>query len=162
MAGTLVAVTNTGPIIALCGAGRLQLLDELFERLVVPFAVMLDLLGKPGAPEAAQLVALKAFELRSLNRAPPAETSSLDEGERAAVALTLELGGDVALLDEVDARRVASSLGLEVKGSLGVLVEAKRRGLLPAVEPAVREMIGNGCWFAPRLVERVLRSVGER
>ncbi len=158
-AGT--AVTNTGPIIALSGAGHLGLLEALFDRLVVPLGVMSELLGKPDAPEAPQLLRLQNFELRPNTHPLPIETHGLDQGEAEAIGLALEGWSTVVLLDEAHARRVAMSLGLQVRGSLGVLLEAKQRGLLHAVRPVVTAMVENGYFVGPDLVERILRAAGE-
>jgi predicted nucleic acid-binding protein len=48
-----------------------------------------------------------------------------------------------------------------VRGTLVILIEAKRVGAVPAVRPLVERMLTNGCRFAPGLVEEVLRGVGE-
>jgi predicted nucleic acid-binding protein len=65
------------------------------------------------------------------------------------------------LLDDGEARRAAKQIGLFVRGTLGILVEAKRLGAVAAVRPLIEQMVVNGCRFAPELVEQVLRTVGE-
>ena len=55
----LVAVTNTTPVVALVGVGEQHLLEELFERVVVPADVWTELEDKPGAPEPAALLSLR-------------------------------------------------------------------------------------------------------
>jgi len=154
------AVTNTSPIIALVGIGELRLLDALFDRVVVPFEVWTELIDKVGAPEPTALQALRGVAFLPAPPAPP-EAVGLDEGEAAAIALAYSLPGAWALLDESAARRVAEGLRLPVKGTLGILVEAKRQGLLTTVRPHVERMIENGCRFAPDLVSSLLTSVGE-
>jgi predicted nucleic acid-binding protein len=156
-----VAVTNTTPIIALVGVGELRLLDALFERVVVPFEVWDELTDKPGAPEPEALRTLQSVVFLPAPAAPT-ETASLHAGEAAAIALALTTPGARVLLDDIAARRIADGLGLTVKGTLGLLVEAKRQGLLPSVRPLVERMIENGFRLAPSLVASVLSAAGER
>lgn len=155
-----IAVTNTSPVIALVGIGELRLLDALFETVFVPIEVWDELMDKPGSPEPEQLRALRGVAFYPTQPIPP-EAALLDPGERAAIALAVSMPGTWILLDEFAARKVAGDLGLPVKGTLGVLVEAKRRGLVVAVRPLIERMLANGCRLAPELVAMVLSSVGE-
>lgn len=87
----------------------------------------------------------------------------LDHGEAVALALAVELQADVVLIDERRARAVASRLGLNVVGVLGVLVEAKHKALVPLLKPVLDDLITRaGFWVSSRLYERVLQAVGER
>jgi uncharacterized protein len=155
-----VAVTNTSPIISLAGVGELRLVEALFARIVVPFEVWYELNDKPGAPEPGELLALERV---AFHPTPPflPETSALDPGECAAIAVAVSIPDAWVLLDDISARRVAEGLGLRVKGTLGVLVEAKRRGLVPAVRPLVQMMLENGCRLGPDVVSAVLAAAGE-
>ncbi|MBI3393072.1 MAG: DUF3368 domain-containing protein [Nitrospirae bacterium] len=64
-------------------------------------------------------------------------------------------------MDDYAGRRVARTLGLPVTGLLGVLVEAKGRGLLPSVAPILDRLIGEGFWVSDAMRKAVLASVGE-
>lgn len=79
----------------------------------------------------------------------------LDAGELESIALALESRADLVLLDEQAARGEARRLGLRVGGTLGVLVEARRRGYLRAVGPDVEALRRYGYWLSPRLVALV-------
>jgi hypothetical protein len=86
----------------------------------------------------------------------------LDAGEAESIALAVELKADFVLLDERLARRIATGLGLKVAGLLGVLVEAKRRGLIVLVKPILDALITKaGFWVGRDLYARVLVEVGE-
>ncbi len=86
---------------------------------------------------------------------------SLDPGERAAIAVAAATPGAWVLLDEVAARRVAKRLRIPVKGTLALLVEGKRRRIVPRLRPLIEKMTENGYRLAPDLVTMVLSSVGE-
>jgi len=160
-----VAVTNTSPIIALVGVGRLDLFGVLFERVIVPFEVWSELTDKSNAAEPPRVVELpNAYFLPAPLMVPGQDVldfpAGLHAGERAAISLA-KAHGAWALLDDGEARRTATRLGLFVKGTLGILIQGKRAGAVAAVRPLVEAMIANGCRFAPGLVEEVLRAVGE-
>lgn len=156
----VVAVTNTTPIIALVHAEQLRLLDSLFSRLLVPLEVWEELIAKSSAREPHALLGLPNVSFQP--RIPLAqETESIDLGERAAITLALATPDAVVLLDDLAGRRIAMRLGLQVRGTLGVLINAKEQGLIPAVRPLIEIMWSRGQRLDKRLVNRVLLSVGE-
>ena len=86
----------------------------------------------------------------------------LDPGEAEAIALALELKSDLLLLDERRARTVASRLALRVVGLLGMLIEAKQKGLLPLVRPVLDDLeVKAGFWITETLRARILQVAGE-
>jgi predicted nucleic acid-binding protein len=155
------AVTNTSPLIALCAIGRLALLDELFDEVLVPLEVWGELSDKADAPEPDILARLRCTSFRP-SPAPPPETSRLHAGERAAIALAAVTPGCVVLLDERAARRVALARKLEVRGSLAILIEAKRRGLVAELRPLLDALIARGYRLSQGLVEQALEAARER
>jgi predicted nucleic acid-binding protein len=64
-------------------------------------------------------------------------------------------------VDEKAARHLAEALGLNVLGTLGVLLAAKRKGLIPAARPLVEALLERNFWISPQLVERALAGIGE-
>lgn len=86
----------------------------------------------------------------------------LHQGELEALSLATELGADAVLMDERAGRATASSLGLTSIGVLGILVQAKTLGLLPAIKPLLDHLHHQArFWIAPALIQQVLHSVGE-
>lgn len=158
-------VSNTSPLLNLAIIGELSLLHRLFQKVIVPDAVWSELeahLSKPGMP--AMLGIPSWVEKRALASRPLVNSLSLelDSGEAEALALAVEMDADLVLLDERLARRVASRLGLKFAGLLGLLVEAKRRGLIPLVAPKLDALRAQaGFWLGDSLYERVLSEVGE-
>lgn len=90
-----------------------------------------------------------------------ADLPLLDSGEAAAISLTRTLGARFVLSDEIKARRVAASLGLQVVGNLWVLLRAKQFHLLPAVRPVLEMMHAQGRWFSEALMLDILNRAGE-
>lgn len=90
-----------------------------------------------------------------------AALGDLDSGEAAVIQTALREGIDDVLLDELRARRAARRAGLNVIGSLGVLLLAKENGLLSSVSGAIDRMLAHGAWLDPDLIARALASAGE-
>lgn len=88
--------------------------------------------------------------------------TNLDEGETEAIALAIEVGADLFLLDERRVRSVASSFGLHFVGLLGVLIEAKHKGYISGVKSVLDDLIAKaGFWVSRQLYARVLEAAGE-
>ena len=73
-----------------------------------------------------------------------------------------ELGADLLLCDDLEARRVASAEGIRVVGTLGLLVRGKRAGLLNAVAPVLDAMLALGLRVSQELVDETLSLAGEK
>lgn len=156
-------VTNTSPLLYLHQLGLLELLPRLYERVIVPTAVVAELSdgGRFGydvpAPATLPWVAVEA--------APGAAflpmVTALGDGERAAIALAASRKSDLLLLDDALARRHARLLGSPVTGTLGVLLRAKTAGLLPVLVPVVDKLEQLGFRLAPETRAGVIRLAGE-
>jgi len=84
----------------------------------------------------------------------------LDEGEAEAIQLARELQA-VVIIDELRGRQVAKSLGLKVRGTLGILLELKRRGLIDSAKSLIDRMFEKGYYLSEELVTEVLEIAGE-
>ena len=85
----------------------------------------------------------------------------LDPGESAVLALALEQPGSQAILDDLDARRCAASLGISTQGTLGLILVAKGLGLIAEVRPLIDRLRQAGFYISRKLAEQVLRAAGE-
>ena len=91
----------------------------------------------------------------------PIRTRAIVGGEREAIALALALNADYLIVDDLPARRLATRLGLRITGSAGLLVRARRLGLIDAVRPELDAMIASGLYMSRQVYLEVLGSVGE-
>jgi len=156
------AVCNTGPLLGLARARLEWLPFRLFPKVLVPAAVARELTCRE-APDAERV--RLALETGSVVEDPapidPLLVAELDVGEAAVIAVA-SLGGHVVILDERKARKVATRVyGLPVKGTAGLLVQAKRLGLIPEVAAPIRNMLAGGYHLSNDLVAATLREAGE-
>ncbi|MFZ4539703.1 DUF3368 domain-containing protein [Propionivibrio sp.] len=158
------AVVNSGPLVALSLLGQLDLLPTLFAECWVPETVFNEVavagIGKPGAKS------LQAAEWLSRVRvSPPPDpllVMELDAGEAEVISLARHLSPCIAIIDERRGRRIAQQVyGLPVKGTAGILVEAKRRGLIVGVRPLLIDLRASGYFIAESVITAACQAVGE-
>jgi len=153
----VIVVSNASPLISLGAIGQLDLLSRLFGEVLIPLAVQQEVKSVEISPES--WVVPRKVESPMLPRALERE---LDRGEAEAIALAVELRADLLLMDERRGRRAAARFGLKVLGVLGVLVEAKRRGLIQSIEPLLIELQEQaGFRVSPALFQRALEEAEE-
>jgi predicted nucleic acid-binding protein len=153
------AVSDTSPFIALNSIGRLGLLPQLFDTITVPEAVAAELKSVL-LPDWVRVVSIPVVSIPQ-SAIPHVREARLGRGETEAIHLALRLRPDRLLLDDGEGRREARRPGLRVTGVLGLLVAAKRIGLLPAVRPEVDTLRTSGFRVSEGLYKELLASCGE-
>jgi predicted nucleic acid-binding protein len=157
-------VCNTGPLIALTMVGHLDLLARLYRRVLIPEAVFREIVGS-GVERIGSTEVASADWLEHVSGDLPVEpllAKELGPGESEVIAAAHHLGARLVLIDERRARRIAEqAYGLRVKGSAGILVAAKRAGIIPAVHPLLERMRTLGYHLSQRLIDRALVEAGE-
>jgi predicted nucleic acid-binding protein len=159
-----IVVINAGPLVALSMVNRLDLLEALYGRVLVPDAVIREVVGAGVGRVGAREVADAAFLDRTVVDPPPDPLlmSELGPGEAEVIALAHRRRASIVILDERRARRIAEhAYQLKVKGTAGVLVAAKRKGIVPFVRPLLEGMVHQGYFLSTRLVDKACEEVGE-
>jgi uncharacterized protein len=160
----VIVISNSSPLINFGALGRLDILQTLYESLFIPEAVYHEIVvaGRhyPGAAEIKQ--AAWIIPKPVANRAAVAALHDLGRGEAEAIMLAVEHPGSLVILDDRQGRGVAIHLGLNVIGTLGVLLIAKRKGLIQSLAIAIDHLQTRlGFRIAADLKAKVLREVGE-
>ena len=153
-------VVNTGPLIALAKGDALDVIGQLPFDFVCPQAVRdeLDQGARLGHPDVHATWLTVVPLGRPLDRVAAAV---LDIGEAAVIQLALDEGISRVCIDERRGRQIARAVGLEVVGSLGLLLRAKLEGLVVTLRPYIDRMQSEGIWYDAELVRRVLAAAGE-
>jgi predicted nucleic acid-binding protein len=86
---------------------------------------------------------------------------SLGAGESAVIAVAAKYAPAIAVLADAEARARARTSGVAVIGTLGIVLRAKRRGVVAAAAPLLRALIDAGFYVSEALARTALESVGE-
>jgi uncharacterized protein len=159
-----VVVSDTSPIRALAHIDRLALLQDLFGEVLVPPAVVAELESPKSNLPPLHVRHLPFVRIQSpTDRVVVNELlTTLHAGESEAIALALEVHAEAVLIDEAEARNVAMERGLDTIGVLGILLRAKRKGLLGSIKPVIDQLEdGLDFFVSARLRAEVLKEAGE-
>ncbi len=156
-------ISNTSPFLYLYRIEIIHLLPKIFDEIWMPDAVKDELVtGRIkgyDVPNPAEYKWLRIVNPKSM----PSEWLALDlgAGELAAMALALEIPTRIILLDDMLARRTAQAAGLQVWGTLKILLEAKSHGMVEKVEPCIARLTDAGMWVSADVKRRILNLAGE-
>jgi predicted nucleic acid-binding protein len=160
----VTVVCNTSPVILLAKIGRLELFSGLYDQIIIPASVLDEIEAKP-SKETKRITALvknRTFEVQRASRkileGLPAD---LGAGEREAIALAVETQADLVVLDDQQGRRTARERGISVTGTVGVLIEARERGIIPSVRRELDRLIEAGMWIDEVFYHRILQEFDE-
>ena len=158
----MVIVSDASPVTSLIQVGQLELLNAVFGQVVVPRAVYNELCKVPGQQTIIdQQNWLFIDHAKDLKHVKTLE-NELDAGEAEAIVLALEMKADYLVIDEFKGRNKAEEIGLKIIGSLGVLLQAKQKGLISVVKPLIDDLIQKAEFRVhPALYQQVLNIAGE-
>lgn len=161
--GRLRLVFDASPLIALGKIGLLGALGEMSAACIVPEAVATEVFaGRDGDPAKEWLQGDPPATVVPVVASLAVAEWGLGAGESAVIAFASEHEGYAAVLDERAGRTCARAMGVEVRGTLGLLVLAKRMGEISSVRPYVEGLLEAGYRLAPALIAVVLEEAGER
>jgi uncharacterized protein len=158
-----IIIADSSPLISLAIIEQLELLPQLYQRVLLPPAVWDEVtvqgIGLPGANAVRKVTWL---EIQTPEAALLKPLSILvDRGEAEAIALAQSIPESIVLLDDAQARRVAERLNVPRIGTLGILRRAKKSGLVMAVKPYIEELRSQGIYIRQSLIDAVLQDLGE-
>ncbi len=156
-------VINASPLIFLAAIDALPLLPRLVDQVLLPEAVLGEVLTKAEPRLSLQSLSSTAWVRIEPDVPVSDEVASWDlgAGETQVLAFGRSRSGVELVLDDRQARRCAESLGLPTTGTLGLILRAKWRGFIPAARPLVERLIEHRLYVAHDLVEAALAEVGE-
>lgn len=160
-------VSNTSPISCLISLRKLDLLALFFEEVLIPDEVFEELKRHPScdAQEQIQLALsagiLKRTSVTDLNM-KSVLMLDLDAGESEAICLAIEQNADAVFIDEKDGRKMARRMGLDCKGTLWILSQAKISDHLPSLRDALNALVNEYAFsLSPNLIQESCKRVGE-
>ena len=155
-------VVNASPLIVLGKIGQLELLHQLPKEVVVPIAVANEIKAGPANDAAKIGVEAGMFQLVETQEPTPELAAwDLGAGETAVISYALEHPTWTAILDDGAARKCAVSFDIRVKGSLAIVILAKRRGLISSAKQTLRAMQEVGWRLDEHTIRDVLKGIEE-
>jgi len=156
-------IVDTGPVVVLAKIGRLDLLTGMARGVLLPSPLVREIRRGP-APDPARRAVEAGWgtevPVRYI-RAAVRSIGLLGPGEQSVLTLALKRPGSRVILDDGQARKAARVLDLPMAGTVGVIVAARQRGLVPAVVPLFHAIRAAGMYVDEGLLRRVALSVGE-
>jgi predicted nucleic acid-binding protein len=156
-------VCDSGVLQRLHRGKALDCLKALYEKVVVPQQVADEIeRGRTDGVDLPDISALDWIEVRA-PRDPDmvSVASGLGPSERASVSLTMDIPGAVLVTDEALAREQAKMLRLKSTGTIGVLLRAKQRNVIPRLAPVLDLLNSRGFRILPSSRSAILAWAGE-
>jgi len=162
------AVSDSSTLIHSAGIGRLNLLMEFYEKILIPPAVWKEVVeegrSRPGAREVEEGRCSGQIEVIKPSDESVVRLLKLDlhDGEAETIALAIEQRPEIVFLDETEARRVADAYGLHKTGLIGILLRAKLEGKVPSLREELDRLREEaGFWIGDGIYQQALQAVGE-
>jgi predicted nucleic acid-binding protein len=148
-----VVITDSSCFIILDKINALHILDNLFSVVITTPEIAAEY-GQP-LPEWVHIEAPKNIARKlQLNKL-------IDPGEASALALAYEIDCDYLILDDLEARKLAEKLGLQIKGTVGIIVLAKQQGIVQLIKPYLEKIQLTNFRLSNKVVEKALKDAGE-
>lgn len=160
----MIIVSDTTPFSNLLQIGELELLSKLYQQIIIPTTVFSEL----------KILERRGFSIQDgitvgwiIIQAPQSYDlvnellATLDPGESEAIALAIELQADYLLMDEKEGRQEARTRSIPIIGTLGILLAAKKEGLITNVQSKMDALRRINYWISEELYQQVLVLAGE-
>ena len=153
-------VSNTSPLILLAKIEQTHLLTELYAQILIPKAVLEEIYKKDSKEQE---------NIKSFIKGPACTviepdktfldlvTSRLGMGERAAIALALQETPDLTVLDDREGRKIAKKHNLKITGTIGILIEAHTKGIIPSLKSEVDNLKDAGIWMSDAFYNKIIK-----
>lgn len=156
-------ISNTTPIIALASIEKLELIPKLFKEISIAEAVRDEIKAggriKVPSPEKIEWIKIRKNVIGIKDEL----LLDLDEGEKQTILMGIDTDASarecLLLIDERKGRKIANSKGLRIKGTLGILADAKRRGLIDDFKTNAQRLLDNNLYYDLKLIEAISREV---
>ena len=156
-------VMNACPLIVLGKARLLRTISPLAREWIIPERVIQEIRVKQSIePYLEELASGASITQQDVtNILPSIATWELGAGESAVMTIAINTPDAGVVLDDLQARKCATLFNLPLIGSIGLVLLAKQRGLLPLARPAITQIIQAGLYVHPAFLRQILQGIGE-
>ncbi|WP_375497411.1 DUF3368 domain-containing protein [uncultured Nostoc sp.] len=151
-------IINSSPLIVIWKSQQVQLLPQLFTEIIVPLGVFEEVTTKDDAALTLlpNITWIQTVEVNTIN--PVVAAWDLGKGESQVLSLALKNSDCAAIVDDRATRRCGQALGINTIGTGGLLILAKRRGLIPSISPGIQALRDAGLWLSDTLINLLKTS----
>jgi predicted nucleic acid-binding protein len=162
----LIVVSDATPIISLAKIDMLDIMGRLYDEVLLPKAVYDEVCrNQTFAEEAAAIQKCTFMNVKTVNREQSVKllrASGLDLGESEAIVLADSLPDALLLMDERKGRQIALNMGIQIIGTLGILLHAKKIGLIPRIKPLLDSLLKANIRISESLYYSILEQANEK
>ncbi len=159
---TRVIVCDTGPLLHLSEAGAIDLLS-LVGDILIPTLVAIEFESNAQGWRPPQWVKVVELESSARQKAEKwTKANQIDAGEAEAINLALQVKADWLLTDDAKARQLAESMGLEVHGSIGILLWTVAAGNIRDKSLAFNlldNLANSSLWISERVLQEGRKAI---
>lgn len=158
----IIVISDSSPLISLSVIKKLNILVNLFDKTYVPTAVFQEVV-MTDKPYEKELELFLSGRTKSVKNKLAVEMLSIDigVGEAEAIVLALEQQNAIVLIDDLKARRFAKMKGLNIIGTMGILLKAKKENLIKEIKPLISELLLNNIRISTKIIKITLEAAQE-
>ncbi len=157
-------IFNASPLILLGKINQLHLIGQLSPGFRIPLEVVSEIGAGPPNDPTIQWLSSASIENHFV-QVPPIPPFlaqwDLGAGETAVLSLALSEIDSAVILDDLAARKFAATYDVPLLGTLGLLIRAKRHGLIDQLAPHVRLLESAGANLSPSVIAHAMKLAGE-
>ncbi|OIR06994.1 hypothetical protein GALL_109010 [mine drainage metagenome] len=146
-------ISDTSCFIILTNIGELDILHKLYGKIITTIDIAIEY-NEP-LPEWIEIVAITDKYRQQILE------MQIDKGESSAIALALEIPDCLLILDDYKARKIADKLGLRFTGTIGVIIQAKLKGIIPSIKPILEKLRQTNFRLSIDIEIQALKEAGE-
>ena len=158
----MIIISDSSPLISLVIIGQLELLEKLYDEFFVPSAVFEEVI-RADKPFAEDLEAFLDGRIKHVKNKMAVEmlSENIGAGEAEAIVFALEQQPAIILIDDLKARKFAKLKGLNIIGTMGILLKAKHERLIKEIKPLIAELLMNDIRISRKIVDITLQAASE-
>ncbi|QJB45472.1 DUF3368 domain-containing protein [Dolichospermum flos-aquae] len=156
-------IINSSPLIVLFKSQKSELLPQLFTEILVPEGVFEEVTQGRAEDMASRQLSTVPWIKRVIidSMAPEVAAWDLGKGESQVLSLALKHSDYAAIVDDRAARRCGQSLNIITMGTGGLLILAKKRGLISSISPGIEALLNAGLWLSDNMIKILKQQAGE-
>jgi len=149
-----IIISDTSCLILLSNIGELDLLQKLYNHIVTTIEIANEF-----AEPLPDWIAIKASTNRHYQQILELQ---IDKGEASAIALAIDYTDCMLIVDDYKARRMATNLGIKITGTIGVIIKAKLKGIIPSIKPFFEKIKNTDFRLSEEIIRQAYLEAGEQ